>query len=182
MKTFPLVWAMLWRSRTRTILTLLSLVAAFLLLGLLQAANALFAGNTINLSAPILITQARVSFTSPLPMRLLPQIESVPGVAAVSHSQFFGGIYKDPQNFFPQFAVNPDRWEKVFPECAMPPEQWAAWRTSRNAVVAGKQLADRFQWKVGDVIPLNSLIWPKKDGSRAWEFQIAGITRFIDTK
>jgi putative ABC transport system permease protein len=175
MNFLPLIWAMLWRSRARTILTLLSLVTAFLLLGLLQAANSLFAGGTINLSAPILITQARVSFTNPLPMRLLPQLESLPGVASVSHSQFFGGIYKDPKNFFPQFAVNPDRWVRTFPECALPPEQEAAWRGSRTGVIAGRLLAQRFGWKVGEPIPLLSQIWPKKDGSRAWEFQLAAI-------
>lgn len=175
MKFFPLVWAMLWRSKARTILTLLSLVTAFLLLGLLQAANALFSGSTVNLSAPILITQARVSFTSPLPMRLLPQLEAVPGVESVSHSQFFGGIYKEPKNFFPQFAVNPERWTKTFPECVLPPEQAQAWRQSRTAVIAGRQLADRFGWKVGERIPLLSQIWPQKDGSRAWTFDLAGI-------
>ena len=175
MKVFPLIWAMLWRSRARTILTLLSLVTAFLLLGLLQAANSLFAGGTVNLSAPILITQARVSFTSPLPMRLLPQIEAVPGVESVSHSQFFGGIYQEPKNFFPQFAVNPDRWVRTFPECVIPKDQEAAWRGSRTGVIAGRQLAERFGWKVGDPIPLLSQIWPKQDGTRAWEFQLAAI-------
>jgi putative ABC transport system permease protein len=172
---FPLIWAMLWRSKARTILTLLSLVTAFLLLGLLQAANALFSGGTINLSAPVMITQARVSFTSPLPMRLLPQLEGIDGVEAVSHSQFFGGIYKDPRNFFPQFAVNPDRWMRVFPECALTPEQEQAWRQTRIGVIAGQRLAQRFGWKVGETIPLLSQIWPKKDGSRAWEFQLVGI-------
>lgn len=175
MSSFGLIWAMLWRSRTRTVLTLLSLVAAFLLLGLLQAANALFSGGTINLSAPVLITQARVSFTSPLPMRLMPQIEAIPGVEAVSHSQFFGGIYKDPKNFFPQFAVNPDRWSKVFPECLLPPEQEARWRSTRASVIAGARLAEKWGWKVGDTIPLLSQIWPQKDGSRAWQFELAGI-------
>jgi putative ABC transport system permease protein len=174
-KLFPLVWATLWRSKTRTILTLLSLVVAFLLLGMIQAANTLFTGDQINLSAPILITQARVSFTSPLPMRLLPQIEAVPGVASVSHSQFFGGIYQDPKNFFPQFAVNPDRWLRTFPECRLSAEDEARWRASRTAVIAGKQLAARFGWKVGDPIPLLSQIWPQKDGSRAWTFQLAGL-------
>ena len=154
---------------------MLSLVAAFLLLGLLQAANALFSGGTINLSAPVLITQARVSFTSPLPMRLMPQIEAIPGVEAVSHSQFFGGIYKDPKNFFPQFAVNPDRWSKVFPECLLPPEQEARWRSTRASVIAGARLAEKWGWKVGDTIPLLSQIWPQKDGSRAWQFELAGI-------
>jgi putative ABC transport system permease protein len=174
-KFFSLIWAMLWRSRIRTALTLLSLVSAFLLLGLLQAANALFAGSTVNLTAPILITQARVSFTSPLPMRLLPQLEAIPGVESVSHSQFFGGIYQDPRNFFPQFAVNPDRWVRTFPECVLPKEQEGAWRASRTGVIAGRQLAERFGWKVGEPIPLLSQIWAKKDGSRAWQFELAGI-------
>ena len=176
MKFAPLVWAMLWRSRARTWLTLLSLVTAFLLLGLIQAANSLFSGEQINLSAPILITQARVSFTSPLPMRLVPQVEAVPGVASVSHSQFFGGIYGDDQrNFFPQFAVNPERWIRTFPECVLPPEQEQAWRTTRTGAIIGPQLAQRFGWKVGDKIPLKSQIWPQKNGDRAWTFDLVGI-------
>ena len=150
-------------------------MTAFLLLGLLQAANSLFAGGTQRMSANLLITQARVSFTSPLPMRLLPQIESIPGVEAVSWSQFFGGVYKDQKNFFPQFAVTPDRWVSTFTECKLPSEQEAAWRNSRTAVIAGKQLADRFGWKLGEPIPLLSQIWPLKDGSRAWNFELVGI-------
>jgi len=175
MKFFPLLWATLWRKKTRTILTLLSLVAAFLLLGLLQAANSLFSGGTQRLGANLLITQARVSFTSPLPMRHLSQIESLPGVEVVSWSQFFGGIYKDQKNFFPQFAVNADRWIATFSECRLPPEQAAAWKQSRTGVIAGRTLADRFGWKVGEPIPLLSQIWPQKDGTRAWSFELVGI-------
>ena len=175
MKYFPLLWATLWRKKTRTWLTMFSLVAAFLLLGLLQAANSLFYGGTINLSANLLITQARVSFTSPLPLRLLPQLEAVPGVEQVSWSQFFGGVYKDPKNFFPQFAVVPERWLKTFTECTLPADQAEAWQSSRTAAVAGRQLAERFGWKIGDRIPLNSQIFPLKDGSRAWAFDLVGI-------
>ncbi|MBL6751786.1 MAG: ABC transporter permease [Nevskia sp.] len=175
MKYFALVWATLWRKRARTVFTLLSLVAAFLLLGLLQAAHALFSLGSVNLAAPILITQARVSFTSPLPLRLLPQIEAVPGVAAVSWSQFFGGVYKDPKNFFPQFATVPERWRRVFSECRLPEEQFQAWQASRTAAVAGRELAERFGWKVGERIPLQSQIWPRRDGDRAWTFDLVGI-------
>jgi putative ABC transport system permease protein len=176
MKYFPLLWATLWRKKVRTFLTLLSLIAAFLLLGLLQAANALFSGDSIRLSAAILISQARVSFTTPLPLRLMPQIEAVPGVVAVSHSQFFGGVYQnDPTKFFPQFAVNQDRWTKTFPECRLPEAQAEAWKNTRTGVIAGKQLADRWGWKIGDRIPLTSQIWPLKDGSRNWAFDLVGI-------
>lgn len=175
MKFFPLIWASLWRRRSRTILTLLSLVTAFLLLGLLQAANSLFTLGTLNLSAPILIAQARVSFTSPLPMRLLPQLEALPGVDAVSYSQFFGGVYQDPKNFFAQFAVSPDRWRKAFPECTLTDAEAQSWKTTRTGAIVGRDLAKRFGWKVGDRVPLVSQIWPQKDGSRAWAFDIAGI-------
>jgi putative ABC transport system permease protein len=175
MKFLPLLWATLWRRKSRTILTLLSIVAAFLLLGLLQAANSLFTLGTVNLNAPILIVQARVSFTSPLPLRLLPQIEAIEGVESVSYSQFFGGIYRDQRNFFPQFAVMPDRWRKTFTECKLTDRQFEAWKASRTAAVAGKELAERFGWKVGDRIPLVSQIWPQKDGSRAWAFDLVGI-------
>ena len=175
MKYFPLLWATLWRRKARTVFTLLSLTAAFLLLGTLQAANAMFSGGSLNLSAPILIVQARVSFTQPLPLRLLPQLEAIPGVSSVSHSQFFGGVYKDVKNFFPQFAVNPERWRKTSLECHLSDEQYRAWTTSRTAAIAGKQLAERFGWKIGDRIPLTSQIWPLKDGSRAWTFDLVGI-------
>jgi putative ABC transport system permease protein len=175
MKFLPLLWATLWRRKLRTILTLLSIVAAFLLLGLLQAANSVFTLGTVNLNAPILMVQSRVSFTSPLPMRLLPQLEAIDGVEAVSHSQFFGGIYQDQRNFMPQFAVSPDRWRKAFTECRLPEDQFRAWKASRTAAIAGRDLAERFGWKIGDRIPLVSRIWPQKDGSRAWAFDLVGI-------
>ncbi|HWY25814.1 MAG TPA: FtsX-like permease family protein [Nevskia sp.] len=175
MKYLPLLWATLWRRKARTIFTLLALTLAFMLLGMGQAANSLFSGGSINLSAPIMIVQARVSFTNPLPMRLLPQLEAIPEVEAVSHSQFFGGVYKDVKNFFPQFAVNPERWHRVFLECHLPDEQYQAWTASRTAAIAGRQLADRFGWKIGDRIPLSSQIWQLKDGSRAWTFDLVGI-------
>ncbi len=176
MKFLPLIWAILWRKKIRTVLTLLSLVTAFLLLGLLQAANSLFKDGGVNLTAPLLITQARVSFTNPLPLRLLSQIEAVSGIEAVSYSQFFGGIYQDQKNFFPVFAVMPERWSAVFSaECSLSTAQFEAWKTSRTAAIIGRRLAERFNWKVGDRIPLVSQIWPQKDGSRAWAFDVVGI-------
>lgn len=170
-----LVWAGLFRKKLRTLLTLLSLVSAFLLLGLLQAVNSLFSGGADFLGANRLITQARTSFTQPLPMRLLPQIEAVPGVKRVSHSQFFGGVYQDPRNFFPQFAVNPQRLRDTYPEWVMPEDNWRQFVSTRNGAIAGRNLADKYGWKVGDIIPLNSFIWTKTDGSRTWEWELVGI-------
>ncbi len=174
-KYLPLVWGALMRKKTRTAFTLLSLAAAFLLIGLLQAVNSVLAGGADFLGANRLITQAKISFTTPLPMRLLPQIEAIPGVEHVGHSQFFGGVYQDPKNFFPQFAVNPQRLRDTYPEWTMPEDQWRAFISTQDGAIVGKILADKYGWKVGDIVPLNSFIWTQKDGSRVWQWRVVGI-------
>ncbi len=175
MKYLPLVLSGLLRKKTRTTFTLLSLTAAFLLLGLLQAVNALFAGGADFLGANRLITQARTSFTQPLPMRMLPQIEAVPGVARVGHSQFFGGVYQDERQGFPQFVVGPQRLFDTYPEWVIPIEQKRAFISTQDGAIAGRRLAERYGWKVGDIIPLNSFIWTRSDGSRLWQWRLVGI-------
>lgn len=175
MKYVGLVLSGLLRKKLRTALTLLSLIAAFTLLGLLQAVNSLFGGAADFLGANRLITQASTSFTQPLPMRMLPQIESIPGVDAVMHSQFFGGVYQDGRSFFPQFAVNPQRLRDTYPEWAMAEDQWRQFVSTRDGAIVGRGLADRYGWEIGDIVPLNSFIWTKADGSRVWEWRIVGI-------
>lgn len=175
MKYLGLVLSGLLRKKLRTTLTLLSLVAAFTLLGLLQAVNSLFGGAADFLGANRLITQASTSFTTALPMRMLPQIEAVPGVDAVSHSQFFGGQYQDGRGFFPQFAVNPQRLRDTYPEWVMPEDNWRQFVSTRDGAIVGRGLANEFGWEVGDIVPLNSFIWTKADGSRVWEWRVVGI-------
>jgi putative ABC transport system permease protein len=175
LKYAPLVLTALLRKKTRTVFTLLALWAAFLLIGLLQAVNSVLAGGADFLGANRLITQAKTSFTQPLPMRLLPQIEAVPGVERVSHSQFFGGVYQDPKNFFAQFVVNPQRLRDTYPEWTMPEDQWRSFVSTRDGAIVGKVLADKYGWKLGDIVPLNSFIWTRQDGSRIWEWRVVGI-------
>ena len=174
-KYLPLVSGALLRKKTRTGFTLISLATAFLLIGLLQAVNSVLSGGAEFLGANRLITQAKTSFTQPLPMRLMGQIESVPGVDFVSHSQFFGGTYQEGNSFFPQFAVNPQRLYDTYPEWVLPAAQRRAFISTKDGAIAGKLLADKYGWKVGDIIPLNSFIWFKADGSRLWEWRLVGI-------
>ena len=174
-KYLPLVWGALMRKKTRTAFTLLSLSAAFLLIGLLQAVNSVLSGGADFLGANRLITQAKISFTQPLPMRLLPQIEAIPGVEHVGHSQFFGGVYQDPKNFFPQFAVNPQRLRDTYPEWKMDEDAWRTFISTQDGAIVGKILADKYGWKVGDIVPLNSFIWTQRDGSRIWQWRLVGI-------
>ena len=175
MKYVGLVLSGLLRKKLRTTLTLLSLIAAFTLLGLLQAVNSLFGGAADFLGANRLISQASTSFTQPLPMRLLPQIESVPGVVAVMHSQFFGGTYGENRRFFPQFAVNPQRLRETYPEWSMSEEGWRRFISTNDGAIVGRNLAETNGWKIGDIVPLNSVIWTKADGTRIWEWRIVGI-------
>ncbi len=168
------VIANLGRRKVRTVLTLLSIVAAFLLFGLLQAINVLFSTGADFVGATRLVTQARVSFTQPLPMRLLPQIESVPGVDDVMWAQWFGGIWQENTQLI-VFASDPLRLHAVYPELVMPEEQWKAFEQTRTGMVAGRVLADQYGWKVGQKLPIASNIFPQKDGSKAWTFDLVGI-------
>lgn len=175
MKYLGLIYAGLFRKKLRTFLTLASLVAAFSLLGLLQAVNSLFSGAGDFLGASRLITQASTSFTQALPMRMLPQIEAVPGVVGVNHSQFFGGQYQDGRGFFPQFAVNPQRLRDTYPEWVMDNESWLRFISTNDGTIVGRNLAEQYGWKVGDIVPLNSFIWTQASGSRTWEWRVVGI-------
>ena len=175
MKYFHLIWAALFRSKTRTLLTLLSVTAAFVLFGLLQSVNHIFDAGADFIGATRLMTQARVSFTQAIPLSMLPQLEGVPGVKRVAHMQWFGGVIKkDNQQMF-VFAVDPLRQHDVYPEWVMPEAQWQAFAKTRTSMIAGRVLADRMGWKVGDRIPLSSNIYPQKDGSKDWAFDLVGI-------
>lgn len=168
------VFANLFRKKTRTTLTLLSVMTAFLLFGLLQAVNVLFSAGADFVGATRLVTQARVSFTTPLPLRLLPQIEAVPGVDEVMWQQWFGGVWQEntPLIFF---AADPQRMRAVYPEYVMSDDQWKAFETTRTSMIVGRQLADKYGWKIGDKVPIASNIFPQKDGSKAWAFDLVGI-------
>src|SRR5512145_3263045 len=168
------VLANLGRRKTRTVLTLLSIVMAFLLFGLLQAVNVLFSAGAEFVGATRLVTQARVSFTTSLPMRLLPQIESVPGVDKVMWQQWFGGVWQENTQLF-VLAADPARLRAVYPEYVMPDAQWKAFEATRTGMIAGRSLADQYGWRIGQKVPIASNIFPQKDGSKAWSFDLVGI-------
>jgi putative ABC transport system permease protein len=168
------VIANLFRKRTRTVLTLLSVIMAFVLFGLLQSVNSLFNSGADFVGATRIITQARVSFTQALPTRLVPKLEAVPGVARVAYSMWFGGVWQENTPLF-VFAIDPQRYHDVYPEYVMPEEQWQTFAHTRTGMIAGKILADQYGWKVGQKIPVSSNIYPQKNGSKAWAFDLVGI-------
>ena len=178
MKYFSLVWAQLFRSKTRTLLTLLSVVTAFLLFGMLDSVRVAFnSGGSID-GANRLVTTSRLSITQSLPVRLQEQIRTVPGVKDVTYAMWFGGIYQDPKNFFPSFSVAPNYFD-VYSNLQLPPEQLEAFRTTQTGAVVGETLANEFGWKIGDTIPLQATIFPRQ-GSNDWPLQLVGIFRSKD--
>jgi putative ABC transport system permease protein len=171
----PLLWAGLFRKKTRTILTLLSIVVAFALFGLLQAVQVAFESGADAADAKRLLTTARYSIIEPLPMAYQRRIEQVPGVVGVAYADWFGAKYQNESNAFPVFAVDPTRYLDMYPEFTIPREQREAFAKTRTGAVAGKRLADRFGWRVGQKLPISSEIHPKTDGSMSWEFDLVGI-------
>ncbi len=180
MKYLHLIWAALFRSKTRTFLTLLSVVAAFLLFGMLDSVRVAFNSSANVAGYDRLITTSKLSITQALPYSLLTQIQSTPGVANVSYATWFGGIYQDPNNFFANYAVGPGFME-LYTEYVLPPEQLEAFKSERTGAVAGAALAKQFGWKIGDNIPLQATIWPTR-GSNDWNFKLVGIFELADKK
>lgn len=181
MKYFSLIWAQLFRSKTRTSLTLLSVVAAFLLFGMLDSVRVAFTsgGDSVE-GAKRLIVSSKLSITHGLPLRLLRDIEATSGVRKVSYAMWFGGIYQDQRNFFPSFSVS-DNYMDMYPELELAPAQAQAFKDTRTGALVGETLAKRFNWKVGDTIPMQATIFPTK-GSNDWPLQLSGIYRAKDRK
>ncbi len=178
MKYLSLVWAQLFRSKTRTLLTLLSVVTAFLLFGMLDSVRVAFnSGGSVD-GANRLVTTSRLSITQSLPVRLEQQIRTVPGVKDVTYAMWFGGIYQDPKNFFPSFSVAPNYFD-VYTNLQLPPDQLKAFQDTRTGAVVGETLAKEFGWKIGDTIPLQATIFPRQ-GSNDWPLQLVGIFRSKD--
>ena len=182
MKYLHLILSALLRRKTRTVFTLLSVLAAFLLFGLLDSVRSAFA-NASNDVAGVdrLITVSKISFTLSLPKSLLERIGALPGVTQVSYANWFGGIYQDPKNFFANEAVA-QNFLDLFPEWQLSAAERAAFRNTRTGAVVGERLAKKFNWKLGDKIPLQATIFPQKNGSNNWTFDLVGIFHEIDPK
>jgi len=181
-KYLHLVWAALVRRRTRTLFTLLSVVAAFLLFGLLDSVHSAFNVAAHDVAGvDRMVTVAKVSFTMQLPKSLLGRIQTVPGVSEVTYANWFGGIYQDTKNFFPNEAVAPNFLD-LYPEWVLSPEQRKAFRETRTGAIVGAHLAQHFGWKLGDKIPLQATIYPQKGGGNTWTFDLVGIYHVKDPK
>jgi putative ABC transport system permease protein len=160
----------IFRARLRSALTLLGLVIAVIAFGLLRTVvDAWYAGSDAA-SANRLITRNAISLTFTLPTYYRERVKSVDGVEKISMSNWFGGIYQEPKNFFPQFAVTLPSHFEIYPEYVLPPEQMEAMLRDRTGTIVGRAIADQYGWKLGDKIPIQGTIYPG-----TWEFTVRGI-------
>ena len=182
MKYFHLIWAALFRRKTRTFLTLASILAAFLLFGLLDGIRTTFDQLGRNADgAQRLQTSSRLSFMDSLPLSLQSRIEKVDNIEAVTHANWFGGVYQNPKNQLFTFAVA-DNYLDLYPEMLVAPAEREAWLRTRTGILVGEAMMKRFGWKVGQKIPLQSNIFPNSDGSMNWAFDIVGTIKSKDKK
>jgi putative ABC transport system permease protein len=135
-KFLPLILSNLKRRKLRTLLTVLSIMVAFVLFGLICAIQHALVGGVDMAGADRLIVRHKVSLIVSLPASYQQEIDKVPGVAGSAHLTWFGGIYQDAKNFFPQMAVVPEEILATYPKVILPPEQKKAWLDSRTAAVA----------------------------------------------
>jgi putative ABC transport system permease protein len=176
MKFLPLIWSNLKRKKLRTALTLLSIVVAFVLFGLLCSIKQALTGGVSIEGAKRLIVRHKVSIIQLLPYSYKARMERIPGVDVVTHQTWFGGRFmQEPKVFFMQNPVEPADFLDMHPEMALPEDEKQKWFQTRTGAIVGRTTAERFHWKVGDHVPIFSPIWQQGGGNQTWEFEIVGI-------
>ncbi len=174
MKFLGLIWASLYRKPIRTLLTLASIFIAFLLFGLLQSVSRAFDSGIDISGVDRLIVAPKYSIVDLIPLSYRNQIQQIEGVELIAHRTWFGGTYKDPANFFPRWPVPPREFLDIYTEYVLPPAQRQAFIETRTGAIAGRSIAEKYGWKVGDRIPFIADIWENKDNG-PWEFDLVGI-------
>ena len=158
-----------FRHKLRTTLTIVGIIVAITAFGLLRTiVDAWYAGANASSSAR-LVTRSSVSLVFALPLNYAQKIRQVPGVTSVAWANWFGGVYVNERNFFAQFAIS-ESYLDLYPEFVLPDDQRRAFAADRVGAIAGRKLADKYGWKVGDQIPLRGTIYPG-----TWTFNLRGI-------
>lgn len=177
MHLLKLIFRNIFRHKLRTGLTVLGIVVAIVAFGLLSTVvDAWYAGANASSDAR-LITRNAISLIFPLPINYREKIRQVDGVKTVSFGNWFGGVYKEPKNFFPKFAVDPATYFRLYPEFIISDAERAAFARDRRGAIVGRKLAERYGFKLGDSIPIIGDIYPGN-----WQFVVRGIYDGRDAK
>jgi putative ABC transport system permease protein len=175
MKFLPLIWAGIWRRPGRAALTMISVVSAFVLFGVLQGFSAGLNKLITDAHADVLITQSQVSNIDPLPISMARDIARIAGVKVVARVVFLGGPFRGPNDFFPAVATDPDETRALDDELPITPEQWTALKRTRSGILVPSDFAKLYGLKVGDRVPLRPTFWTNRDGAHLWPVDIVGI-------
>ncbi len=178
MKFSSLIFANLFRKKVRLILTIGSFAVALFLFAFLAVVRDAFSRGADVAGADRLIIINRTSIINPIPLSYRDKILRIPGVKSITHNNWFGGIYQDEKNFFPQFAIDPENQRQVIPELMVPEDQWSSFLKDRQGAIVGARTAERFHWKIGDRIPIKATIY----STGTWDFNIDGIYHGKDAK
>ncbi|MES2162713.1 MAG: ABC transporter permease [Pseudomonadota bacterium] len=170
MYTLRLIFKNSMRHKLRTSLTILGLVVAIFSFGLLQTVVDAWYAGAEGASNTTLVTRNKTSLVFPLPLSYQARIRAVRGVSGVGFANWFQGTYKDPKNFFAQFAISGESYLNIYPDYLLPAEDRAAFLKDRKGCIVGRKLADQYGFKVGDIIPLKGTIYPGN-----WELVVRGI-------
>jgi putative ABC transport system permease protein len=166
------IFANLFRKKIRLILTIGSFAVALFLFTFLAVVKSAFSRGTDLAGADRLVVINRAGLINTIPLAYRDKILRIKGVKYVTHNNWFGGVYQDEKNFFPQFVIDPENQRQVMTEMVVPDDQWNNFLKDRQGAIVGATLAKRFGWKIGDRIPIkNALYGPTK----TWEFNLDGI-------
>jgi putative ABC transport system permease protein len=172
MKFSRLIFANLFRKKIRLLLTIGSFAVALFLFAFLAVIRDAFGRGADVAGADRLVIINRVSIIQPLPLSYRDKILRISGVKAITHNNWFGGVYQEEKNFFPQFVIDVDNQRQVIPELIVPDDQWANFVKDRQGAIVGAGLAKRFGWKIGDHIPIKNALF---GGPATWDFNIDGV-------
>ena len=170
MKYFRLILANLLRAKRRTFLTVFSIAVALFLFCTLRTVITSFEASLRASQATRLVARHAASLVFPLPLAYRERLVQVPGVTGVSYGNWFGGFYQDPKNQFAQFAMDVPTMLDLFPEVLLPQDQKQAFLSERTACIIGRALARKYNWKLGDLVPITGTIFPGE-----WRFTVRGI-------
>jgi putative ABC transport system permease protein len=180
MKFNRLILANLFRKKARLFLTIGSFAVALFLFAFLSVVNDAFGRGADVAGADRLIVINRTSIINTIPLSYRDQILRIPGVKAVTHDNWFGGVYQDEKNFFPQFVIDPESQRQVYPELVVPDDQWNNFLKDRDGAIVGAATMKRFGWKIGDRVPIKTTLYGL--AGTAWEFNIDGVYHGKDPK
>jgi len=172
MKFRRLIFANLFRKKIRLILTIGSFAIALVLFTFLAVVNSAFNRGIDIAGADRLVIVNRIGLIQTMPISYGDKVRAIPGVKYVTQDHWFGGVYQDERNFFPQFAIDVENHRQVYPEFKVPDDQWNNFVKDQQGAIAGATTAKRFGWKVGDRIPIKNALY---GATKTWEFNLDGI-------